>query len=119
MTLEDIDEKYLYTDTSDEEVEELLEDELEDLLDDKNRGEVAEELDALNPELRERAEEILEQLVFQMYHKEIQTDEELEEEVIAAAEQLAEFSEERRRKVLESLSPKFRSSVKRIIEDQQ
>ena len=117
MTLEDIDEKFLHTNTSDEVIDEELQEEIEDLLDNKTRQEVLDELDVLSPEVQERAEEILEQVIFQMYSDEIRQDQELEDQVEAAAEDVREFSSERRENVLEALSPKFREAVEELLED--
>lgn len=117
MNLEEIDEEFMHTNTSNEEVEEHLEEEIENLLDDNSRKQVAEELEVLNPELQERAEEILAQIIFQMYREEIEEDEELDRQLEETAEQLKAFSEDRRENVLQGLAPGFRNQVRELLEE--
>lgn len=117
MSLEDIDEKFLHSNTADEILEEELQEEIETLLETETRQQVLDELDVLSPEIRERAEEILEQVVFQEYSEEIRSGQELDQQVEDAAEELRQFSEERRKNVLSALSPKFRKAVEELLED--
>ncbi|MFT4868521.1 MAG: hypothetical protein ACI83Q_000118 [Colwellia polaris] len=117
MALEDIDDQFLNTNTSDEAIDEQLQEEIEDLLDSKTRKEVLEELHVLSPEVRERAEEILEQVIFQNYRKEIKSDQEFEDQLENTVESVRNLSEERKENVLKALSPSFRKTVEELIED--